>query len=236
MGVAYDGDSDRLGIVNHRGEPVFGDKLLIIFAREILSRPGTTFVSEVKCSKTLYDDIEKRGGRAIMARTGSLPHESQDEGSGCGAGGGDERAHVLQRPFFRFRRWHLCSCRILEILANSSKTIPELLEGIPETFTTPEIRWNVQMPLSFRWLKEPNASLKKGAIKSSKSMELVSSSKMLGMVRASNTQPVLVLRYEADTAERLEEIRRMVESAVEKPRASRDLLGALPASPSSFSW
>ncbi|HBZ55409.1 MAG TPA: phosphomannomutase, partial [Syntrophobacteraceae bacterium] len=71
VGVAYDGDADRLGVVDHNGDVVFGDKLMIIFAREILSRhPGATFISEVKCSKTLYDDIRSRGGKAIMWRTG----------------------------------------------------------------------------------------------------------------------------------------------------------------------
>jgi len=103
VGVAYDGDSDRLGVVDHRGEVVFGDKLMLIFAREILSRrPGTTFISEVKCSKTLYDEIEKRGGRAIMWRTGhSLMKAKMKEEDAVLAG--EMSGHMFFKDrYFRF--------------------------------------------------------------------------------------------------------------------------------------
>lgn len=220
VGVAYDGDSDRLGIVDHRGEPVFGDKLLIIFAREILSRrPGTTFISEVKCSKTLYDDIEKRGGRAIMARTGhSLMKAKMKEVDAVLAG--EMSGHMFFKDrFFGFDDGIYASCRILEILANSSKTIPELLEGIPETFTTPEIRVECPDAVKFQVVERAKRIFKE---KGYKVIEVDGARIVFedgwGLVRASNTQPVLVLRYEADTAERLEEIRRMVESAVEKAK------------------
>ena len=105
VGVAFDGDGDRLGVVDHRGEPVFGDKLMLIFAREILSRrPGVTFISEVKCSQTLYDDIRKHGGKAIMWRTGhSLIKAKMKEVDAALAG--EMSGHMFFKDrYFRLRR------------------------------------------------------------------------------------------------------------------------------------
>lgn len=151
VGVAYDGDSDRLGVVDHRGEPVFGDKLMIVFAREILSRrPGETFISEVKCSQTLYDDIRKHGGNAIMWRTGhSLMKAKMKETHAALAG--EMSGHMFFKDrYFGFDDGLYASCRLLEILASTGKTIPELLEGVPATFTTPEIRVPCPDPVKFQ--------------------------------------------------------------------------------------
>ncbi len=102
LGVGYDGDADRIGVVDKKGNVIYGDQLMIIFAREILKRkPGSTFISEVKCSMVMYDEIKKQGGRAIMWRTGPFPDQEEDEGGGCGPGRGNERPHVLQGPVFR---------------------------------------------------------------------------------------------------------------------------------------
>jgi phosphomannomutase/phosphoglucomutase len=220
IGVAYDGDSDRVGVVDHRGEPVFGDKLLIIFAREILSRrPGTTFVSEVKCSRTLYGEIERLGGKAIMSRTGhSLMKARMKEVEAVLAG--EMSGHMFFKDrFFGFDDGIYASCRLLEILAQSGKTIPELLEGIPETYTTPEIRVECPDDLKFEVVEKAKAYFKEQGYQ----VIEVDGARIVfkdgwGLVRASNTQPVLVLRYEADTPERLEEIRHLVEDAVERAK------------------
>jgi phosphomannomutase/phosphoglucomutase len=220
IGVAYDGDSDRVGVVDHRGEPVFGDKLLIIFAREILSRrPGTTFVSEVKCSRTLYGEIERLGGKAIMSRTGhSLMKARMKEVDAVLAG--EMSGHMFFKDrFFGFDDGIYASCRLLEILAQSGKTIPELLEGIPETYTTPEIRVECPDDLKFEVVEKAKAYFKEQGYQ----VIEVDGARIVfkdgwGLVRASNTQPVLVLRYEADTPERLEEIRHLVEDAVERAK------------------
>lgn len=141
VGVSFDGDADRIGVVDNQGEVVFGDRLMIIFAREILSRrPGATFISEVKCSKTLYGDIEKRGGKAIMWKTGhSLIKNKMKEVDAALAG--DMSGHMFFADrYFGFDDAIYATCRLLEILSKSGKTIAELLEGVPPTVVTPEIR------------------------------------------------------------------------------------------------
>jgi len=216
VGVAYDGDCDRLGVVDHRGEVVYGDKLMIIFAREILSRrPGTTFLSEVKCSKTLYDDIEKRGGRAIMGRTGhSLMKARMKEVDAVLAG--EMSGHMFFKDrFFGFDDGIYASCRLLEILAHTGKTIAELLEGVPETYTTPEIRVECPDEIKFDVVEYARRHFAETGYEviDVDGVRIVFHDGW-GLVRASNTQPVLVLRYEADTEGRLEEIRDLVESRV----------------------
>ncbi len=217
VGVAYDGDSDRLGVVNHLGEVVYGDKLMIIFAREILSRrPGTTFISEVKCSKILYEDIEKRGGRAIMWRTGHslIKAKMKEEGAALA---GEMSGHMFFKDrYFGYDDGIYASCRLLEILSNTGETIPELLAGVPATHTTPEIRVPCPDEMKFDVVAKATRFFKKNGY----DVIDVDGARIVfpdgwGLVRASNTQPVLVLRYEAETAERLEEIRKLVEGTIE---------------------
>jgi len=217
VGVAYDGDADRLGVIDNRGEVVFGDKLMIIFAREILARrPGTTFISEVKCSKTLFDDIEQRGGRAIMWRTGhSLIKTKMKQEDAVLAG--EMSGHMFFKDrYFGYDDGIYASCRLLEILSNTSKTIPELLEGVPATYATPEIRVPCPDEIKFSVVDDATRFFKQNGHE----VIDVDGARIVfpdgwGLVRASNTQPVLVLRYEAQTPGRLEEIRQLVEKTIE---------------------
>ena len=225
VGLAYDGDCDRLGVVDHGGEVVFGDKLMIIFAREILSRrPGTTFISEVKCSKTLYDDIEMHGGKALMWRTGhSLIKAKMKEVDAVLAG--EMSGHMFFKDrYLGFDDGIYASCRLLEIIANSGKTIPELLEGVPHTYTTPEIR--VECPDEIKF--DVVARAKRSFQESGYEVIDVDGARIVfsdgwGLVRASNTQPVLVLRFEAETRERLEEIRDLIETTIEKVKVGESV-------------
>ncbi len=220
VGVSYDGDCDRLGVVDHRGEVVYGDQLMIIFAREILSRrPGTTFISEVKCSKTLYDEIEKLGGKIIMGRTGhSLMKAKMKEVDAVLAG--EMSGHMFFKDrFFGFDDGIYASCRLLEILAGTGKTVPELLEGVPRTHTTPEIRVTCPDDVKFDVVDRAMREFRKAGLE----VIDVDGARIVfpdgwGLVRASNTQPVLVLRFEAETPERLDEIRHLVESTIERVR------------------
>jgi len=221
VGIAYDGDCDRLGAIDHRGEVVYGDKLMIIFAREILSRkPGSVFISEVKCSKTLYDDIEQGGGKAIMWKTGhSLIKARMKEVNAALAG--EMSGHMFFKDrYFGFDDGIYASCRLLEILSGTDKRIPELLDGVPMTYTTPEIRVDCPDEIKFEVVDRARREFL------AKDLDVidVDGARIVfgdgwGLVRASNTQPVLVLRYEAESPGRLDEIRDLIESTIEKVKS-----------------
>jgi len=215
VGIGYDGDGDRIGVVDERGEIVFGDKLIIIFAREILSRkPGATIISEVKCSKTMYDDIRQHGGNAIMWKTGHslIKRKMKDEKAELA---GEMSGHMFFADrYFGYDDATYASCRLLEILANTGKTMSELLSDIPETHTTPEIREDCPDDRKFAVVEEVAKHFR-----GSYEVIDIDGVRVLfedgwGLVRASNTQPALVLRFEAMTESRLSEIRNLVESVL----------------------
>ena len=215
VGIGYDGDGDRIGVVDRNGNIVFGDKLIIIFAREILSRkPGSTFISEVKCSQTLYDDIEKHGGRAIMWRTGhSLIKQKMKEEKAELAGEMSGHMFFADR-YFGFDDAVYASCRLLEILSHTGKDISELLSDVPKTFTTPEIRVDCPDEVKFKVVEKVTEHFRK-----ENTVIDIDGARVLfgdgwGLVRASNTQPALVLRFEALSESRLTQIRDHVESTL----------------------
>lgn len=221
LGVAYDGDCDRLGVLDHRGEVVYGDRLMIVFAREILSRrPGAVFISEVKCSKSLYDDIERHGGVAIMWKAGHSLIKAKMKEVGA-ALGGEMSGHVFFKDrYFGFDDGIYASCRLLEILSETGKTLPELLAGVPPTHTTPEVRVDCPDEVKFDIVELAKREFAAMNLK----MIAVDGARVLfpdgwGLVRASNTQPALVLRYEAESAERLGQIRELIESTIEKVKS-----------------
>ncbi len=215
VGFGYDGDADRIGVVDEKGNLVYGDKLMIIFAREILSRePGATFISEVKCSKTLYDDIEKHGGRAIMWKTGhSLIKQKMKEEEAALAG--EMSGHIFFADrYFGYDDAVYASCRLLEILSATGKTVSELLSDIPETFSTPEIRVECPDHIKFEVVKQVTDYFRERHDVIDIDGVRVLFPDGWGLVRASNTQPALVLRFEAMTQERLTEIQEQVEGVL----------------------
>lgn len=215
IGIGYDGDGDRIGVVDEKGKIVYGDKLMIIFAREILSRkPGSTFISEVKCSKTMYDDIEKHGGRAIMWKTGhSLIKKKMKEENAELAGEMSGHMFFADR-YFGYDDATYASCRLLEILTKTGKKISELLSDVPRTYTTPEIR--VECPDDKKFVVVQKIT---DYFRERYNVIDIDGVRVLfedgwGLVRASNTQPALVLRFEALSESRLSEIRKLVESTL----------------------
>ena len=215
VGIGYDGDGDRIGIVDEKGNIVFGDKLIIIFAREILSRkPGATFISEVKCSKTMYDDIEKHGGRAIMWKTGhSLIKKKMKEEKAELAGEMSGHMFFADR-YFGFDDATYASCRLLEILTKTGKKISELLSDVPQTFTTPEIRVECPDDKKFAVVQKVTDFFREKYNVIDIDGVRVLFEDGWGLVRASNTQPALVLRFEAISEDRLSEIRNLIESVL----------------------
>jgi phosphomannomutase/phosphoglucomutase len=215
VGIGYDGDGDRIGVVDEKGDIIFGDKLIIIFAREILSRkPGATFISEVKCSKTMYDDIEKHGGRAIMWKTGhSLIKKKMKEEKAELAG--EMSGHMFFGDrYFGFDDATYASCRLLEILTKTGKKISELLSDVPQTFTTPEIRVECPDDKKFAVVQKVTDFFREQYNVIDIDGVRVLFEDGWGLVRASNTQPALVLRFEAISEDRLSEIRNLIESVL----------------------
>ncbi len=215
LGVGYDGDADRIGVVDKNGEVIYGDQLMVIYAREILERdPGATFISEVKCSMVMYDDIRKHGGNAIMWRTGhSLIKKKMKEEHAALAG--EMSGHMFFKDrYLGFDDALYATCRLLEIMADTGKGVDELIADLPKTFTTPEIR--VECPDNVKF-----EVVKKIVVHYREKQDIIDIDGLRalyddgwGLVRASNTQPALVLRFEALSEKRLNEIRDEIESTL----------------------
>ncbi|MEE4364653.1 MAG: phosphomannomutase/phosphoglucomutase [Desulfotignum sp.] len=217
LGVGYDGDGDRIGVVDAKGNVIYGDQLMVIYAREILSRkPGATFISEVKCSMVMYDDIRKNGGKAVMWRTGhSLIKKKMKEENAELAG--EMSGHMFFKDrYFGFDDALYATCRLLEILAATGKGVDELIQDLPKTFTTPEIRKECPDEIKFDVVKKMvNHYKARQKVIDIDGMRAVYPDGW-GLVRASNTQPALVLRFEALTAARLEEIQQDIEKTLDQ--------------------
>ena len=215
LGVGYDGDADRIGVVDKNGTVIYGDQLMVIYAREILGRhPGATFISEVKCSMVMYDDIRNHGGKAIMWKTGhSLIKKKMKEENAALAGEMSGHMFFADR-YLGFDDALYATCRLLEIMADTGMGVDELIADLPVTYTTPEIRVdcadNIKFDVVDRIVKEFKA--KQDVIDIDGLRALYPDG--WGLVRASNTQPALVLRFEALSEARLNEIRTEIESAL----------------------
>jgi len=215
LGVGYDGDADRIGVVDKNGEVIYGDQLMIIYAREILGRkPGATFISEVKCSMVMYDDIRKHGGNAIMWKTGhSLIKQKMKEKNAELAG--EMSGHMFFKDrYLGFDDALYATCRLLEIMADKDLGVDELIKDLPKTFTTPEIRIDCPDGIKFNVVDKMVAHFK-----AKQDVIDIDGLRALyddgwGLVRASNTQPALVLRFEALSEKRLDEIRNEIESVL----------------------
>ncbi len=219
VGIAYDGDGDRIGVIDARGEILYGDKLLILLARRLLAdRPGAPILGEVKCSQTLYDDIAAHGGRPILWKTGhSLIKKKMREEDALLAG--EMSGHVFFADrFYGFDDAVYATLRLLEILAETDRPLHALLEDVPRTFATPEIRVDCSDEEKFDVVERVEAHFR-----ADHDVVTVDGARVLfdggwGLVRASNTQPVLVLRFEAESEEKLSRIRAEVENAVGEAR------------------
>ena len=215
LGIAYDGDADRIGVITAEGDTLWGDKLMIVFARAVLaSRPGAAVLGEVKCSQTLYDDIAAHGGRPIMWKTGhSLIKKKMKEEHALLAG--EMSGHVFFADrYYGYDDAIYASLRLIEILSYTKLTLRDLLADVPKTYATPELRVECADEVKFdvvaKVLRHYQATHEVADIDGAR----VKFDGGWGLVRASNTQPVLVLRFEAQSEARLTGIRREVENVV----------------------
>ncbi|HVN23534.1 MAG TPA: phosphomannomutase/phosphoglucomutase [Syntrophorhabdales bacterium] len=223
LGIGYDGDGDRIGVIDEKGNIIWGDYLMIIFAREILkAHKGASFVSEVKCSKNLYEDIEKNGGKAVMWKAGhSLIKKKMKEVNAVL--GGEMSGHMFFADnFFGYDDAVYASLRLLELMGKRNAPLSQFLSDLPKTFSTPEIRVDCAEDVKFGLVQElTDFYRQKFPVIDIDGVRVVLPDGW-GLVRASNTQPILVLRFEADTQQGLERIQRMVMNDLQRIMKERE--------------
>src|SRR5439155_1285859 len=220
VGIAFDGDTDRIGAVDARGRIIWGDDLLVVYARDVLARnPHAVIVSEVKGSQRLYDDIAARGGRGIMWKAGHSLLKAKMRETGALLGG-EMSGHIFfKEKYFGYDDAIYAGARLLDILARTGKRVDQLLADLPPSHTTPEIRVDCPDEVKFAVAERVRDRFRAAG------REIIDVDGVRvrfprgwGLVRASNTQPVLVMRFEAETAEELSAYRREVEDAVAEAR------------------
>ncbi len=206
-GIAFDGDADRIGVVDEKGGIIWGDRLLIILARDIIAKnPGARVIFEVKCSQALVEAIEAAGGVPIMWKTGHslIKGKMKEEGALLA---GEMSGHIfLGDRYYGYDDAIYAGLRLLEIVSRHRGTLSSLLADVPVYHTTPEIR--VACPDSKKFTVVENL---KTFLSPDHEIIDIDGVRVVyedgwGLVRASNTQPVLVLRFEAASQERLGEI------------------------------
>ena len=229
VGIGYDGDADRIGAIDEKGNILWGDRLMLIFARDLLeTKPGSTFISEVKASQLLYDDIEKRGGRGIMWKTGhSVLKAKMKEEKAVLAGEMSGHMFFADR-YFGYDDAIYASCRLIEILAKKRKPLSSLLADLPITAVTPEILVDCSDDVKFKLVdkvrnrfldlhKNPDPTRPQLIVRDVVTIDgiRVRFDDGWGLIRASNTQPALVLRFEANSQDRLNTLRSYLEEELE---------------------
>jgi phosphomannomutase/phosphoglucomutase len=217
LGIAYDGDADRIGAVDELGQTVFGDELLLIFARDILKRkPGATIIGEVKCSNRLYKDISKNGGKPLMWKTGHSLIKSKMKESKAELAG-EMSGHIFFADgYFGYDDAIYASVRLLDILDRARCKLSELLIDLPKVVNTPEIRLDCPDEIKFDVVEKVKEILAQKYEVIAIDGVRVETPNGWGLLRASNTQPVVVMRFEATSQAHLDSLRREIESTFEK--------------------
>lgn len=218
LGIGYDGDADRMGVVDEDGDVVWGDKLLMIFSRDMLSkRQGATIIGEVKCSQMLFDDIGSRGGNPVMWKTGHSLIKSKMKESGALLAGEMSGHMFFADRYFGFDDAIYASLRLLEILSEKGKpySVKSLLSDLPATFSTPEIRLDCPDEIKFRVVEQAKEAFRGYPVIDIDGVRIRFDDGW-GLVRASNTQPALVMRFEASNRKSLRRIKEFVEGKIVK--------------------
>ncbi len=211
VGIGFDGDGDRIGVVDEKGTIIWTDILLILYARDLLSRlPGAKVIFDVKCSHLCTVEIKKAGGIPIMWKTGHslIKKKMREEGAPLA---GEMSGHVcFADNYFGYDDATYAACRLVQILSDTDKSLSQLLSDIPKTYSTPEIRIDCPDDRKFDVVR----GLKEYFDKHYDTLDIDGVRVVFrdgwGLVRPSNTQPVLVFRFEAETAERLAEIKALM--------------------------
>ena len=216
IGIAFDGDADRIGVIMNNGEILWGDELLLLFSRFILKdNPGAAIIGEVKCSHRLYNDIERHGGRGIMWKAGhSLIKGKMKETDALMAG--EMSGHIFFADrYFGYDDAIYAAMRLLEILSRTGQKLTDILSDVPKSVNTPEIRVECADSIKFQVVDALKEYFRKDYDIIDIDGVRIPFSDGWGLIRSSNTEPVLVLRFEASTQNRLNEIRSIIEQGMD---------------------
>ena len=214
VGLGLDGDADRIGVIDNQGKMLFGDQILTILARDYLkNNPGKIVLADVKCSKNLFDDIKLHGGVPLMYKTGHANIKNKMKEDKI-AFGGEMSGHIfLGDRYLGYDDAIYACCRFVEILSQTTLQCHELLADQPKLYNTPELRFETVEETKFSIVEKVLNSFKQ------ENYEIIDIDGMRinfpdgwGLIRASNTQPVLVMRFEATSETRLKEIQNLVEN------------------------
>lgn len=216
VGIAWDGDADRIGIVDENGEPIFGDMLLLLYGRQLLREvKNPTIIGDVKCSENLFKDLTARGANAVMAKTGHSLIKAKLKELHAELAGEMSGHMFFKHRYFGYDDALHASARLVEILSQTKEPLSSLLFDVPKTVSTPEIRVDCEESIKFKVAEEA-----KNRFPEYKTNPLdgvrITFEHGWGLVRASNTQPVLVMRFEADTTAHLNEYQKLVEGRIKQ--------------------
>jgi phosphomannomutase/phosphoglucomutase len=219
LGIAFDGDSDRIGAVDEHGTVIFGDMLLLIFGREILTRkPGSTFIGEVKCSQVMYDKLKELGGNPIMFKTGHSLIKAKMKQEHAELAGEMSGHMFFADRYYGYDDALYAACRLIEIVAKSGKPLSHQMADIPELVSTPELRVDCPDDKKFQVVEKVAALVRRQHEVVDVDGVRVPFEQGWGLVRASNTQPVLVMRFEAPTQALLDKYQHYLEGVVEQAK------------------
>ncbi len=227
MGVGYDGDADRIGVVSRDGKIIWGDQMMIVLARDILTRnPGSTVIGDVKCSQLMFDDVRKHGGVPVMWKTGHSLVKSKMKEEGALLAGEFSGHIFISEGYYGYDDALYTTFRLVEIMKKSGKGIHDLLADIPQMYFTPEIRVECREEEKKLLVEHLVAKCKEYAEKGNGPIPIQSTNdtdgvrvlfeRGWGLVRSSNTQPVIVMRFEAEDESSLNQYRSFMEKELEK--------------------
>ncbi|HLM01744.1 MAG TPA: phosphomannomutase/phosphoglucomutase [Pyrinomonadaceae bacterium] len=216
LGIAFDGDGDRIGVVDETGRIIWGDELMVLLSRSVLrENPNATIIAEVKCSQNLFADIEAHGGNALMWKAGHSLIKAKMKETGAVLAG-EMSGHIFFADrFYGFDDAAYAGARVLEILSKTDLSLSQMLAGLPATVSTPEIRISCPEEKKFLVVQQIAEEFSRTNEVITTDGARISFENGWGLVRASNTQAILVLRFEADSEEKLRVIQESVETRVD---------------------
>jgi phosphomannomutase/phosphoglucomutase len=223
LGISFDGDADRLGVVDDTGRIIRGDQSLILFSREVLAeKKGAHIIFEVKCSQALVEDIRKNGGVPIMYRTGHsfIKKKMKEENSPLA---GEMSGHFFFADrYFGYDDGIYAGLRMAEIVANSKDKLSTIISKLPKYFSTPEIRIHCPETEKFKIVEQITKIFQAKYEVITVDGARIQFPDGWGLVRASNTEPALILRFEAKSQEKLNQIKKTIEDELQKIPSIKD--------------